>query len=77
MLAEAAAPRQPTFVLCPVAMNDMLLQALLSQPIPIASQEQIDTISNVDIPESVVDELRLIFSSSSSSEHTTTTEVSV
>jgi hypothetical protein len=65
LLAEA---RQPTFVLCPVAMNDMLLQALLSQPIPIASQEQIDTISNVDLPESVVDELRCIFNQSSSSE---------
>jgi hypothetical protein len=63
LLAEA---RQPTFVLCPVAMNDVLLQALLSQPIPIASQEQIDTISNVDLPESVVDELRCIFNQSSS-----------
>lgn len=61
LLAEASAARQPTFVLCPVAMNDVLLQALLSQPMAIASQEQIDTISNVDIPESVVDELRTIF----------------
>lgn len=64
LLAEASAARQPTFVLCPVAMNDVLLQALLSQPMAIASQEQIDTISNVDIPDSVVDELRTIFNQS-------------
>lgn len=64
LLAEVASRQQPTFVLCPVAMNDVLLQALLSQPIPTATQEQVDTISNIDIPESVVDELRVYFNQS-------------